>query len=137
MSTFDELVASRQRWISEVLQPWCQAASLADLNKAAAEWGDIAGRVDTDATLWTWAWSRFPDLVHDEIAGINETCEVRVNLKDGTVVVGFPDARRSQQGWLLLVSSLPSDSKEHGPISIDDITSVSLGATGSASSFDR
>ena len=71
MSTFDELVASRQRWISEVLQPWCQAASLADLKKAAAEWGAIAGRVDTDATLWTWAWSRFPDLVHDEICERN------------------------------------------------------------------
>ena len=124
MATFDELVASRLQWIREVLQPWCRTATLVELKQAAAEWGDIAGRVDTDATLWTWAWSRFPDVVHDEMTGINETCEVKVTLKDGTVVVGFPDARRSQQGWLLLVGSLPADGKEHGPIRIDDIASV-------------
>ena len=124
MVTFDELTASRRKWLQEVLEPWCRAASLGDLKKAFAEWGDIAGRVDAEATLWTWAWSRFPELVHEGLAGVNETDEVRVTLKDGREIVGFPDARGSEPGKLLLIPSLPGDNTEQAPVSIDAIRSV-------------
>ena len=127
MSTFDDLVASRKQWIETVLEPWCQQASLRDLIKAEQEWNDFAGRVDAEPTLWTWAWGRFPNLVHDEMSGVNETCEVAVTLNDGSQVVGFPDSRQSQQGKLVLVCSSGSasgDLQESGPHAIDDIRSV-------------
>src|SRR5688572_22456133 len=91
MPDFDDLVASRKRWIAEVLEPWCRGASRKDLLRAAMEWGDIAGRVDENATLWTWAWGRFPDLVYEGLSGVNETREVQVTLKTGEMATGFPD----------------------------------------------
>ena len=127
MATFEELVASRKDWIEDVLKPWCREADLNDLKKAASEWGDIAGRVDPEATLWSWAWSRFPDLVDEEFAGVNETYEVRVTLKDGHEVLGFPNARSSKQGQLVLLCTARSASpgaEERGPYSIDEIASV-------------
>ncbi len=126
MSDFAQLVASRKDWIDNVLRPWCVAATLAELKKAEAEWLDIAGKVDADATLWTWAWSRFDDLVHEGLPGVSETFEVQVTLKDGTEVVGFPDARQSKQGRLHLVCR-HDDSPgtfESGPHAIDDIVTV-------------
>lgn len=122
-ATFSVLVESRKQWIDNVLQPWCVAAKRIDLRLAAEEWNDIAGRVDPDATLWTWAWSRFPDLVHEGLPGVNETNEVRVTLKDGTTGTGFPDGRQTENGALVLVSPIP-DSGHYGPWSIDDIVSV-------------
>ena len=122
-ASFSYLVESRKEWIANVLQPWSVAAKRVDLRLAAEEWNDIAGRVDPNATLWTWAWSRFPDLVHEGLPGVNETCEVRVTLKDGTTGTGFPDGRQTENGALVLVSPIP-DSGHYGPWSIDDIVSV-------------
>jgi hypothetical protein len=124
--TFDELAASRREWIETVLKPWCAAAPRIDLMKAHADWADIAGRVDPEKTLWAWAWSRFPDLVHEEIAGVNETFEVTVTLRDGTTATGYPDGRLSRLGSLVLLCQEASGhySAESGPHSIDDIAGV-------------
>ena len=119
--TFDSLTASRRDWIENTLRPWCQQASLKDLRCAEKEWFDIAGRADMQATLWTWAWERFPDLVHPELAGVNETHEVIVELIDGTTHRGFPDNRSSRRGSLLLISS---DSADLPATDIDHVRSV-------------
>ena len=120
MSTFDDLVASRRNWIDDVLEPWCRTASLADLRKAGSEWGNIAGTVDVESTLWLWAWSRFPDLVNQELSAVDETHEVQVTLEDGRVVTGYPDARETGSGRLVVVSA----DDEHGPFLIDEIVEV-------------
>ncbi|QDU40178.1 hypothetical protein Mal4_45330 [Maioricimonas rarisocia] len=125
MTTFDELAASRRAWIADVLQPWCQSAPLKELRKAADEWGDIAGRVDPDLTLWLWAWSRFPVLYEEGLSGLNETHEVIVTLADGRELRGYPDARQSDRGQLVLLGRSDSgEATELGPISIDDVISV-------------
>ena len=129
MAAFEELVASRKGWIETVLKPWCREATLADLQKAAAEWGDIAGRADPQKTLWTWAWCRFPVLVHEGLSGFDEAYELRVTLKDGKVVTGFPDARESREGRLVLLSTTPvragdNGSQTAGPYSIDDVRAI-------------
>ena len=128
MHTFADLVASRRAWLSDVLSPWCRQAAVKDLRLAELEWGDIAGKVDPAKTLWYWAWSRFPDLVHSELVGIDETREVQVTLRDGRIVAGFPDARQSVQGQLVLVgrdSDDPRRTKELGPFSLDEIVAIS------------
>ena len=125
VATFEELVASRKAWLADVLQVWCRAASLSALRRAELEWTDIAGKVAPEKTLWPWAWSRFPDLVHEAL-GIEETSEVEVTLHDGRIVRGFPDARRSQSGQLVLwgQDSPDGDLNERGPFSIEQIASV-------------
>lgn len=124
-SSFEELVASRREWIENVLRPWCRAAALKDLLRAELEWGDIAGRVDAQATLWTWAWGRFPALVHEGLSGVNETRPVRIVLHNGSAVTGFPDNRRSERGKLVLVgTSSVGELREYGPYSIDEIAAV-------------
>ena len=125
MATFDELVASRKAWLSEVLQPWCRSASLISLRQAELEWIDIAGKVAPEKTLWPWAWSRFPDLVHESL-GIEETAEVEVTLHDGRTVRGFPDSRASQQGNLFLWGTDESGEEPHelGPFSVEQIATV-------------
>jgi hypothetical protein len=125
---FSELVASRQQWIADVLVPWCRNARLADLRLAETDWTDIAGKVDPEKTLWFWAWSRFPSLVHPEFSGIDETREVTVCLKTGERHQGFPDSRRSRQGQLLLLGRATPDSRqisELGPFSLDEIQEIS------------
>jgi hypothetical protein len=119
MQAFADLAASRRDWIEQVLKPWCVQASAKELRQAEQEWGDIAGRVDPAATLWKWAWSRFPALVHKELAGLNETHAVRVALHDGSSCVGYPDS-------VLLgrASAASRTFEESPPISIDDIASV-------------
>ncbi|MFO0917863.1 MAG: hypothetical protein U0872_06050 [Planctomycetaceae bacterium] len=82
MSSFAELVTSRKAWINDVLAPWCRTAQRKDLLLAEQEWTDIAGKVDPESTLWRWAWSRFPELVHESL-GIDESSEVAVALKSG------------------------------------------------------
>lgn len=126
MLTFDELVVSRKAWLAEVLQPWCRGASLASLKQAELDWTDIAGKVASEKTLWPWAWSRFPDLVHESL-GIEETAEVQVTLRDGRTVHGFPDSRASQQGKLVLWGSEreSNELRAMGPFSIDQIVAVS------------
>ena len=127
MNTFSELAESRRNWISQSLIPWCGAARLRDLQLAEFEWTDIAGKVDPAKTLWFWAWRRFPAIVHEELAGIDESRAVCVTLNDGSCVTGYPDAQRSQQGRLVLLgrsSKPPRLEIEHGPISIDDIREI-------------
>lgn len=125
-TSFEDLAAYRRQWIDSVLHPWCRQAPLKQLRQAEIEWLDIAGRVDIDATLWTWAWERFPVLTHPEMSGVNETHAVRVTLKDGTVIDGFPDSRESRRGTLVLarLSVDTTDATGTGPVSIDDIESV-------------
>ncbi|MFN9719749.1 MAG: hypothetical protein ACK58L_13705 [Planctomycetota bacterium] len=124
-STFDQLVASRRDWIDGVLRPWCRTASLKELKKAEAEWFDLAGRADSNATLWTWAWERFPAIVHPEMSGVNETHEVTLRLLAGSVITGYPDSRRSQRGQLTLIGLDEHGSQQQsGPISIDEILEI-------------
>ena|SRR5260221_12894514 len=127
MHTFAELVSSRKAWLADVLAPWCRQATVNDLRLAELEWVDIAGKVDPGKTLWYWAWSRFPELVHAELVGIDETREVLVTLRNGRVVAGFPDARQSVQGQLVLVgrdADNPRRTTGHGPFSLDEIASI-------------
>lgn len=127
MTTFSELVTSRKQWLAEVLAPWCRAAAAKDLRLAELEWIDIAGKVDPEKTLWFWAWSRFPELVHEELAGIDETRPVGVRLKDGSEYVGYPDSRQSKQGQLVLLGRNrvdPRRTEELGPFSIDEIAAI-------------
>lgn len=126
MTTFADLAASRREWIDRVLQPWCQQAQRKDLLQAELEWPDIAGRPAAELTLWLWAWSRFPGLVQEGLTAINETHRVTVTLRDGTQHCGYPDARRSQRGQLVLLNE-KSDWTQ--PISIDDIHSVTFKQT--------
>ena len=93
MKTFQEMAASRREWIADVLIPWCKQATFKDLREAEHDWINIAGRVDPAMTLWTWAWSRFPDLVCEDLPGVNETAQVVVVTKDGQTLTGFPDGR--------------------------------------------
>jgi len=123
--SFEDLAASRRRWIEDVLHPWCQQATLKQLRQAEVEWLDIAGRVDVNATLWTWAWERFPQLTHPELPGVNETHVVQVQVHHGSTMEGFPDSRKSTRGMLVLVGrNEDSEATELGPFSIDDIASV-------------
>jgi hypothetical protein len=128
MKTFAELASSRKAWLADVLAPWCRVASLKDLRLAELEWVDIAGKVDPEKTLWFWAWGRFPKLVHDELTAIDETRPVTVVLKDGAHYTGYPDARQSQQGQLVLLGrdeDNPRRTIEHGPFAIDEIVTIS------------
>jgi len=127
VSSFADLIASRRDWIDQVLKPWCRVAGLKDLKRAELEWADIAGKVDAKATLWTWAWGRFPDIVHEGLVGVDETNAVRVTLKNGQSHAGYPDNRKTEGGRLILVSAEPAASgraAEIGPISIDDIAQI-------------
>jgi hypothetical protein len=122
MSDFEQLVASRKRWIAEVLIPWCRAASHKDLQRAEREWPDIAGKVDPQATLWRWAWGRFPVLIVEGLNAFDETYVVTLTLHSGDVHTGFPDARKSEAGKLVLVNA--TDHGELGPFAIDDVQGV-------------
>ncbi len=125
MATFADLVALRREWIESTLKPWCRQAARADLLLAEQEWHDIAGHVDPEKTLWLWAWSRHPVLCVDDLPGIEESYAVMVALRDGTLHSGYPDARRSRQGRLMLISTRPVERElELGPFSIDDVLQV-------------
>jgi hypothetical protein len=127
--SFADLVASRRQWIDEVLKPWCQRAERNQLRMAELEWPDIAGRAMAEKTLWFWAWGRFPALVNDELAGIDESLRVEVTLRDGSTRTGHPDARESTHGQLVLVGKTAEGRIENlGPFSIDDIASVTAGS---------
>jgi hypothetical protein len=123
--SFEDLAASRREWIETVLRVWCRSASLKELKKAEVEWFDVAGRADQNATLWTWAWERFPAVVHPEMAGVHETHAVQVQLKSGVQLSGFPDARRSQKGQLVLIGTDSTGAMIiHDAVSIDDVQSI-------------
>ena len=122
--TFAGLIASRKAWLDGWLKPWCRLASRKDLLLAEQEWIDIAGKVDPEKTLWSWAWSRFPALIHPEL-GIDESRPVRVVLGCGQVVIGYPDARRSRQGELWILSTDDEGTlKETGPLFIDAVAAI-------------
>ena len=125
--TFAELVTSRQRWLEEVLKPWCLAAPWKELFQAEQDWANIAGQVDPQGTLWAWAWSRFPTLVCEGLPGIEETHLVRVVTRDGRAFEGYPDNRESRRGKLRLLCESSSNSGQHElseAISIDEVVSV-------------
>jgi hypothetical protein len=126
VNTFAELVAQRREWIENVLKPWCHCARLAELKRAELEWEDLAGRVDAKATLWTWAWSRFPDLVHEQFPGVDETHPLRVTLKDGATYIGYADNRKTVGGHLVLLLTAATATRpiESEPLSIDDIAAA-------------
>lgn len=122
---FEMLAAARRDWIQQVLRPWCRSATLRELRKAEQEWLDLAGRVDVKATLWTWAWERYPDIVHADMAGVHEAWEVRVRLRDGRELTGYPDSRQSQRGVLVLIGRRDDGGfEETSGISIDDIGEI-------------
>lgn len=122
---FDALIASRREWIDTVLKPWLRQAPLRDLRFAEQEWIDLAGRADPKQTLWPWAWSRFPVLYVDDLGGLEESYRVTVTLRDGAQHAGYPDARRSLHGELLLLGDAAIDgSRDLGPFSIDDVVNV-------------
>ena len=120
MASFQDLIDSRKAWVNDELVPWCRKAVLRDLRKAEDEWGDIAGRVAPEFSLWLWAWSRFPVLYVEGLQGLDETYEVEVTLRDGRTFRGFPDARKSQRGMLTIQGA----DGPVGPFSIDDVSRV-------------
>lgn len=125
--TFVELVASRQRWLEEVLKPWCLAAPWKELFQAEQDWADIAGQVDPQGTLWAWAWSRFPTIVCEGLPGIEETYLVRVTTRDGRTFEGYPDNRESRHGKLRLLCETSPSSGRHAlseAISIDEVAAI-------------
>lgn len=127
MHTFADLVASRKAWIETELKPWCAQAALRDLRQAEQAWPDIAGKVDPEKTLWFWAWSRFPDLVNADLQAIDEAQHLQITLRDGRTLVGFPDARQSERGELVLVAADNANPRRHvelGPFPLDEITSA-------------
>lgn len=127
MKSFQEMAASRRDWITDVLMPWCRQASFKDLREAEHDWINIAGRVDPAMTLWTWAWSRFPCLVHERLPGVNETLEVRITLAGGETIVGYPDNRESSRGELVLtVEGADGRSEQRGPYNIDQVVAAEL-----------
>lgn len=122
---FDALIASRRAWIDTVLKPWLRTAPRRDLLFAEQEWIDLAGRADPNKTLWPWAWSRFSVLYVDDLGGLEETYRVTVTLRDGARHTGYPDARRSLHGELVLLGdTVVHGSRDLGPFSIDDVVSV-------------
>jgi len=120
MTTFTELVASRRAWLMDLLVPWCRVAVRADLLRAEQEWTDIAGKIAPERSLWLWAWSRFPALYVEGLGGLEESWPVRVELRGGSTIEGFPDNRSSERGQLVIQSAAGVTQ----PISIDEIVTV-------------
>ena len=124
LSAFHELSASRRAWIQEFLIPWCRTANVPSLLKAEMEWGDIAGRVDPQFSLWLWAWSRFPVLYVDGLRGVEESYLVRVTMQDGSSYEGYPDSRVSQRALLVLVDREDGKTVERGPFRLDQVQAI-------------
>lgn len=121
MTSFSDLVTSRRHWIETVLIPWCRTACRRDLQLAEQEWQDLAGRPAPELTLWLWAWNRFPELCDPGLTTLNETLPVTVTCRNGQTFTGFPDARCSLAGQLVLCGAVGPVT---GPISIDEILTV-------------
>ena len=124
LSAFHELSRSRRAWIQEFLIPWCRTANVPSLLKAEMEWGDIAGRIDAQFSLWLWAWSRFPVLYVDGLRGLDESFLVRVTMQDGTQFEGYPDSRATSRALLVLVDREDGKTVERGPLRLDQVRSV-------------
>lgn len=135
MNAFETLATSRRTWIEEILIPWCRTANSHELQQAELDWINLAGGVDPKATLWVWAWSRFPILAHDGLPGLNETNEVRITTLSGSSVTGYPDNSESRGSRIVLLTKIANGNFAHyAPISIDDIQSVELADPESAAS---
>ncbi|RLS52292.1 MAG: hypothetical protein DWH91_17040 [Planctomycetota bacterium] len=124
LSAFLQLSASRRAWIQEVLIPWCRQANLPSLFKAEMEWGDIAGRIDPQFSLWLWAWSRFPGLYVEGLRGLDETWPVRLTLRDGSEHTGYPDSRRSSRSQLRLTATVNEQAVDRGPFNLDQVVKL-------------
>ncbi len=124
LTAFHALTASRRAWIADFLVPWCRTANVPSLLKAELEWGDIAGRVDPQFSLWLWAWSRFPVLYVDGLRGLEESFLVQVTLHSGSLHVGYPDSRASQRSLLVLVDREHGQTVERGPFRLDQVQAV-------------
>jgi len=129
LHTYTELVASRKAWIDNVLRPWCEQAGYKDLQLAEGDWPNLAGKVDPQKTLWYWAWSRFPELVHPEISDIDETHALEMELKTGEIHTGYPDARESLHGKLVIQRAGAAPDTSANPsllkrVTIDEIATV-------------
>ena len=124
LSPFHELTASRRAWIQDVLIPWCRTANVPSLLKAEMDWGDIAGRVEPQFSLWLWAWSRFPVLYVEGLRGLDECFLVRVTLTDGSQHEGYPDSRASSRAMLVLADREDGKPVERGPFRLDQVQSV-------------
>ncbi len=124
LSAFHALSASRRAWIQEFLIPWCRTANVPSLLKAEMEWGDIAGRIDPQFSLWLWAWSRFPVLYVDGLRGLEESYFVRVTMIDGSQHSGYPDGRSSQRAQLVIMDRADGKTVERGPLRLDQVQSV-------------
>lgn len=123
--TFEELAASRRDWIQSVLREWCRRASVKELRKAELEWFDLAGRADAGATLWKWAWERFPEAVHGDMPGLDETYELLVELRDGRRLRGYPDARQSLRGQLVLLGRAEDGGLQQLPtVQLDEVAGM-------------
>lgn len=124
LTAFHALSASRRGWIAETLIPWCRTANVPSLLKAESEWGDIAGRIDPQFSLWLWAWSRFPVLYVDGLRGLEESFLVQATLLNGSRHVGYPDSRASQRSLLVLVDREDGRTVERGPFRLDLVHAV-------------
>jgi hypothetical protein len=65
--------------------------------------------------------------VNAELNKIDETHEVTVTLKTGETYTGFPDARQSKKGMLVLVArstTNPQLYEDVGPLSLDNVQSA-------------
>jgi hypothetical protein len=125
-AAWEQLVSSRRQWIETVLEPWCRSAGRRDLLLAEAEWTNLAGQVDPQATLWKWAWSRFAELGTEQWA-IDESSAVTVVTHRGDCITGYPDGRASRQGQLVLLidnSESPGQGFDRHAVLLDDICSI-------------
>ncbi|MFN5974486.1 MAG: hypothetical protein ACK48U_08575, partial [Planctomyces sp.] len=68
------------------------------------------------------AWERFPEAVHADMPGLNETYELLVELRDGRVLRGYPDARQSIRGQLVLLGRAQEGALQQLPtVQLDDV----------------
>ncbi|HCP13560.1 MAG TPA: hypothetical protein DIT89_14605 [Planctomycetaceae bacterium] len=57
--------------------------------------------------------------------GLDETYELRVELRDGRQLTGYPDARQSQRGQLVLLGRASGGGLQQQPtVQLDDVASV-------------
>lgn len=125
VTDFVSLVESRKHWIQHVLRPWCRFASVAELRLAALNWGDLAGQISPEATLWPWAWERFEGVIHTEL-GFDESRQWNVSLCNGSEVSGYINGRLSRGEQIVLVyrDCHSQELTTTSPISLDEISSI-------------
>lgn len=125
VTDFVSLVESRKHWIQHVLRPWCRFASVAELRLAALNWGDLAGQISPDATLWPWAWERFEGVIHTEL-GFDESRQWNVSLRNGSEISGYINGRLSRGEQIVLVyrDGHSQELTTTSPISLDEISSI-------------